>query len=66
MTRLFEGSNIPMPARFATLIKIMLLTTFYAPAVPIAVVFTIGGLILWYWAEKVLKYDLFEAKTLLV
>ena len=55
-----------MPARFATLIKIMLLTTFYAPAVPIAAVFTIGGLILWYWAEKVLKYDLIESKTLLV
>jgi len=58
---LHEGSSIPMPARFAALIKVVLLTTFYAPAIPIAAVFSIGGLTLWYWAEK---YNLFRRSIL--
>jgi len=41
-----------MPPKFAAMIKIVLVCTFYTPAIPFALIFTIPGLVLWYWADK--------------
>lgn len=41
-----------MPKKYAGLIKIVLLTAFYAPAMPFVLIFTIIGLTLWFWADK--------------
>jgi len=43
-----------MPKKYAGLIKVVLLTTFYASAIPFAYIFTIVGLIAWFWADKVI------------
>jgi hypothetical protein len=53
---LFEGPKIDIAGRYAILLKTMLLTCFYAPAMPIALIFTIVGLILTFWVDKVLFY----------
>jgi len=50
---LYEGPVMAMPTKYAGMIKIVLLATFYAPAIPFSLIYTIGGLILWYWADKV-------------
>lgn len=55
--RLFEGPTLNMPAKYAAMIKAILLTTFYAPALPIAMVFTIAGFCLSYWADKVCQLN---------
>jgi len=49
---LYEGVTFDMPKKYAGLIKIVLLTAFYAPAMPFALIFTIFGLTLWFWADK--------------
>jgi len=41
-----------MPKKYAGLIKVVLLTAFYAPAMPFVLIFTIIGLTLWFWADK--------------
>lgn len=56
---LFEGLKIDIAGKYAILLKSMLLTCFYAPAMPIALVFTIVGLILTYWADKVQLFLVF-------
>jgi len=42
-----------LPKRYAMVIKFVLLATFYAPAIPFALIYTVIGLGLWYWANKV-------------
>jgi len=49
---LFEGQIFHMPKKYAGLSKVVLLTTFYAPAIPFAFIFTIIGLIIWFWTDK--------------
>jgi hypothetical protein len=53
----FEGLKIDIAGKYANLIKSMLLTCFYAPVMPIALIFTIVGLILTYWVDKVLLVE---------
>jgi len=50
--KLYEGPTLDLPKRYAMVIKFVLMATFYAPAVPFALVFTIIGLGLFYWANK--------------
>jgi len=49
-----------MPIKYANRIKVMLLASFYAPALPFSIIFTIIGLVIWFWVDKVffelLKY----------
>lgn len=52
--KLYEGPNIDMPKKYSGIIRLMLLATFYAPAIPFALIFTLLGLTLWYWADKVI------------
>lgn len=42
-----------IPAKYATILKTMLLCCFYAPFMPFSLVYAIAGLILFYWADKV-------------
>jgi len=49
---LYEGSLLDMPKKYAEIIKIMLLASFYAPALPFSIIFTIIGLVLWFWIDK--------------
>jgi len=49
---LYEGPVMAMPTKYAGMIKIVLLATFYAPAIPFSLIYTIPGLALWYWADK--------------
>lgn len=42
-----------MADRYATLIRTILLGSFYAPAMPVALLWSIVGLVLTYWADKV-------------
>lgn len=58
--RLYEGPVLAMPTKYAGMIKMVLLATFYAPALPFALIYTIPGLILWYWADKVPRYYLMK------
>jgi hypothetical protein len=51
--RLFEGPLIDPPAKYAGLIKTVLLTSFYASALPFSMIYTILGLVLTYWTDKV-------------
>jgi len=51
--KLYEGPNIDMPKKYSGIIRLMLFATFYAPAIPFALIFTLLGLTLWYWADKV-------------
>jgi len=55
---LYEGPVLAMPTKYAGMIKMVLLATFYAPAIPFALIYTIPGLILWYWADKVFLYHM--------
>lgn len=51
--KLFEEDIQDIPSQYAVIIKTMLLTSFYFTAMPIVCVFTIIGLCLFYWANKV-------------
>lgn len=42
-----------MADKYATLIRTILLASFYAPAIPFALIFSLIGLLLTYWADKV-------------
>lgn len=53
--RLFEGPDIDIPEKYAYLIRTMLLASFYAPGMPFALVYSTIGLILTYWADKVIS-----------
>jgi len=50
---LYEGPNFDLPLKYAGMIKTVLLATFYAPAIPFSLVYTIIGLGLWFWTDKV-------------
>mmetsp|Transcript_24055 Transcript_24055/g.21070 ORF Transcript_24055/g.21070 Transcript_24055/m.21070 type:complete len:276 (-) Transcript_24055:448-1275(-) len=52
MNAIFEGHPLDLAPKNAGLIKNLLLTAFYAPALPICLVFTLGGLFFLYWADK--------------
>lgn len=49
---LFEGSAIALPAKYATILKVVLMTCLYAPAMPFALIYASIGLFLTYWADK--------------
>jgi len=49
---LFEGPQVDMSYKYALLIKTMLLTAFYAPAIPISILLAIVGLVFVYWVDK--------------
>jgi len=49
---LFEGPQPNMSLKYSMLIKTMLLTSFYAPAMPAGIIITIIGLIFLYWSDK--------------
>lgn len=49
---IYEGVTVDMSYKHALLIKTMLLTCFYAPAMPFALIITAVGLVLVYWADK--------------
>ena len=51
---LFEGPKPNMSLKYSVLLKTMLLTSFYAPAMPICLPITILGLIFLYWTDKYL------------
>lgn len=51
--KLFEEDIQNFPSQYAVIIKTMLLTSFYFTAMPIVCVFTVIGLCLFYWANKV-------------
>jgi hypothetical protein len=51
---LFEEPELDLAVKNALLVKTMLLTAFFAPAVPFALIFAILGLILNYWVDKYL------------
>ena len=49
---LFEGPLPNMSNKYAQLIKTMLLTSFYAPGMPMATLFSLLGVALTYWSDK--------------
>jgi hypothetical protein len=49
---LFEGSAMDMASKYAVVCKTVLLTSFYAPAIPFASIFSLIGLFLTYWFNK--------------
>ncbi len=49
---LFEGMKIDMSYKYSLLIKTMLLTAFYTPAIPVAGLFAMIGLGVVYWTDK--------------
>jgi len=51
--KLFEEPIQDFPSQYVVIIKSMLLASFYFTAMPIVCVFSIAGLILFYWANKV-------------
>lgn len=51
--RLFEGLALDISSKYATLIKSVLLTCLYAPFMPLTLIFTLFGLFLNYWVDKV-------------
>lgn len=51
--RFFEGMDMDMADKYATLIRTILLASFYAPAIPFALIFSLMGLLLTYWTDKV-------------
>jgi len=53
MVRLFEGSQMNLPNKYAFTTRMVLFTAFFAPAMPFSMIYIIVGFILYYWAEKV-------------
>ena len=51
---LFEGPQSNLSLKYSSLIKTVLLTCFYAPAMPLSIAIAIFGLILTYWVDKYL------------
>lgn len=49
---LFEGPELDFPFKHAFLSKTVLVSAFFAPAIPLALVVSIVGLILCYWTDK--------------
>ena len=50
--RLFEGPKPDMPDKYSFHIRTMLLTSFYAPVMPLAIIIAIIGLLLTYMMDK--------------
>jgi len=50
---LFENPTFDVPNKSAYLVRTVLLASFYAPAQPFALIYTIIGLTMYYWSEKV-------------
>jgi len=46
-----------MSLKYSHVIKTVLFTAFYAPAMPFAIIFSILGLVATYWIDKVLLYS---------
>jgi len=51
---LFEEPELDLAVKNALLVKTMLMTAFFAPAVPFALIFGILGLVVAYWVDKYL------------
>ena len=51
---LFEGTQYDMSYKYAMLMKTILLTCFFAPAIPIALIISVLGLSAMYWVDKYL------------
>ena len=51
---LFEGPQIEISNKYALVIKTMILTSFYAPGMPLVTLISLVGLIFSYWSEKYL------------
>ena len=49
----FEGTPFDLSLRYSNIIKTMLLAAFYAPVLPIGLVFSISNIFLTYWIDKV-------------
>jgi len=49
---IFEGPGADMERRHGGLVAALILTTFYAPALPIALLFTLVSLLANYWSDK--------------
>jgi hypothetical protein len=54
MNELFLGPIIDVPSKYAYILKIVWLTGFYAPLVPIVIAIAAAGLMLNYLFEKLL------------
>lgn len=50
--KLFEGPELDMPQRYATLMKTYLLTVVYAPMMPLSFIFGLLALCIQYWVDK--------------
>lgn len=50
--KLFEGPEVDMPQRYATLMKTYLLTVVYAPMMPFSFLFGLLALCIQYWVDK--------------
>jgi hypothetical protein len=48
----FEGPEFDVAEKYAGVVKTVWLTAFYAPAIPICIPISLGGLFFQYWAEK--------------
>lgn len=55
--RIFEGPIMDLSYKYSNLMKIMLVTAFYAYEIPIIILFAIGNIILTYFIEKVKFYQ---------
>lgn len=64
--RIFEGHKLDLSAKNAGLIKNILLSSFYAPALPICAILSILGLIMLYWSDKVIKFKFLIRMNVLV
>jgi len=51
---LFEGTQYDMSYKYAMLLKTILLTCFFAPALPIVPLISVAGLCAMYWVDKYL------------
>jgi len=49
---IFEGVSVDMSYKYSLVVKSVLLASFYAPSLPIIIVFSIIGLALVYWVDK--------------
>ena len=51
--RLFEGPQVEFSKKYAGIMKTLMLTAFYATLIPFATIFSILGIILFFWLDKV-------------
>ena len=47
-----------MAKRYAEIMKTMWFTFFYAPAIPIGIVWSAVGILFYYWVDKVIIFSL--------